>query len=197
MTELEELRLAYAECSRQRNELLTAHKRAALAAKEPTTETVTRDAALNTLAKLFHNGEEVEGDDGAAMMVDMSLWNEGVEALEFLVGDDEIEGLVAPQPEPKDYNPERDRNLDNADAGLFAAPKPEPMAWAWEETPYPPQEPPGYVLVPLEPTQAMIKAGRHALSEWLDDQAPLRERMYEDPFKSAWKEAIAAAQEKT
>ena len=88
MTELEELRLAYAECSRQRNELLTAHKRAA------------------------------------------------------------------------------------------------------------PQPPPDYVLVPLEPTQAMIKAGRHALSEWLDDQAPLRERMYEDPFKSAWKEAIAAAQEK-
>ena len=52
-----------------------------------------------------------------------------------------------------------------------------------------------YVLVPLEPTQAMIKAGRHALSEWLDDLAPLRERMYEDPFKSAWKEAIAAAHE--
>ena len=35
MTELEELRLAYAECSRQRNELLTAHKRAALAAPQP------------------------------------------------------------------------------------------------------------------------------------------------------------------
>ncbi len=29
MTELEELRLAYAECSRQRNELLTAHKHSA------------------------------------------------------------------------------------------------------------------------------------------------------------------------
>ena len=29
MTELEELRLAYAECSRQRNELLTAHKSSA------------------------------------------------------------------------------------------------------------------------------------------------------------------------
>lgn len=30
MTELEELRLAYAECSRQRNELLTAHKHSAV-----------------------------------------------------------------------------------------------------------------------------------------------------------------------
>jgi len=74
MTEIEELRLAYAECSRQRNELLTAHK---------------------------------------------------------------LRARAAPRLEPKDYNPERDRNLDNADAGLFAAPMPapsEPMAWMPIET---------------------------------------------------------------
>ena len=57
---------------------------------------VPADAALNTLAKMFHNGEEVEGDDGAAMMVDMALWNEGCEALESLIGDGNDETLASP-----------------------------------------------------------------------------------------------------
>lgn len=42
--------------------------------------------ALNTLAKLFHNGEEMEGEDGMVMIVDLVLWNEGYEALESLIG---------------------------------------------------------------------------------------------------------------
>ena len=62
--------------------------RAALAAQPA--EPVARDAALNTLAQVFHNGEEAEGDDGAVMMVDLALWNEGCEALESLVSEDEL-----------------------------------------------------------------------------------------------------------
>jgi hypothetical protein len=30
-----------------------------------------KDEVLNTLAKVFHNGEEMEGDDGAALVVEM------------------------------------------------------------------------------------------------------------------------------
>jgi hypothetical protein len=45
-----------------------------------------KDEALNTLAKVFHNGEEIEGEDGAVMVVDLVLWNEGCEALEELIG---------------------------------------------------------------------------------------------------------------
>lgn len=52
-------------------------------------------AALNTLARLFHSGEEIEGDDGAAMMVDMALWNEGCEALESLIGEGDDETLAS------------------------------------------------------------------------------------------------------
>lgn len=42
--------------------------------------------ALNTLCKMMHSGEEVEGDDGLAMLVPMDLWNEAQEAIELLVG---------------------------------------------------------------------------------------------------------------
>ena len=50
-----------------------------------------KDDALNTLAKVFHNGEEMEGDDGAVMVVDLALWNEGCEAIELLIGGEEDE----------------------------------------------------------------------------------------------------------
>lgn len=56
---------------------------------------VPTDAALNTLAKMFHHGEEIEGDDGAAMMVDMALWNEGLEAFESLIGEGDGETLAS------------------------------------------------------------------------------------------------------
>ena len=45
-----------------------------------------KDDALNTLAKVFHNGEEMEGEDGAVMVVDLALWNEGCDAIEALIG---------------------------------------------------------------------------------------------------------------
>lgn len=61
---------------------------------------VSNDATLNTLARLFHNGEEIEGDNGAAMMVDMSLWNEGCEALESILGDGDSETLASPAAPP-------------------------------------------------------------------------------------------------
>ena len=47
------------------------------------------DDALNTLCKMMHSGEEVEGDDGLAMLVPIDLWNEAQEAIELLVGEDD------------------------------------------------------------------------------------------------------------
>ena len=51
-----------------------------------------KDEALNSLAKLFHNSEEMEGEDGAVMVVDLDLWHEGCAAMEFLVGGEEDTG---------------------------------------------------------------------------------------------------------
>ena len=55
MTEIEELRLAYAECSRQRNELLTAHKRAALAAPQPEPRPVLTNERIESIWACFSN----------------------------------------------------------------------------------------------------------------------------------------------
>jgi len=51
-----------------------------------------KDEALNTLAKVFGHGEEMEGADGAVMVVDLALWNEGCEAIEALIGGEEDTG---------------------------------------------------------------------------------------------------------
>ena len=51
-----------------------------------------KDEALNSLAKLFHNSEEMEGEDGAVMVVDLDLWHEGCAAMEFLIGGEEDTG---------------------------------------------------------------------------------------------------------
>ena len=44
------------------------------------------DGALNTIAAMFHSGEEIEGPDGLAMMVDMSVWNDALDAFEGIIG---------------------------------------------------------------------------------------------------------------
>lgn len=54
----------------------------------PTAPTEPVADALNTLCKMLHSGEEVEGDDGLAMLVPIDLWNEAQEAIELLVGED-------------------------------------------------------------------------------------------------------------
>ena len=46
------------------------------------------DGALNTIAAMFHSGEEIEGPDGLAMMVDMSVWNDALDAFDEISGDD-------------------------------------------------------------------------------------------------------------
>ena len=46
-----------------------------------------KDEAINIIARVFHSGEEIEGPDGLAMMVDMTIWNDACEALEDIVGD--------------------------------------------------------------------------------------------------------------
>jgi len=70
-----------------------------------------KDDALNTLAKVFHNGEEMEGEDGAVMVVDLALWNEGCDAIEALIGgggdDDDAARLYAQRPESEANGVER------------------------------------------------------------------------------------------
>ena len=46
------------------------------------------DGALNTIATMFLSGEEIEGPDGLAMMVDMSVWNDALDAFEGIIGDE-------------------------------------------------------------------------------------------------------------
>ncbi len=46
------------------------------------------DGALNTIAVMFHSGEEIDGPDGLAMMVDMSVWNDALDAFEGIIGDE-------------------------------------------------------------------------------------------------------------
>ena len=59
--------------------------------------------------------------------------------------------------------------------------------------PAPAAVPPGYALVPIEPTPEICKIGGHVMSEWTDDSAPLRERTYALAFSDAYKAMIAAA----
>jgi len=83
---------------------------------QPASEPVARADALNTLCKMLHSGEEVEGDDGLAMLVPMDLWNEAQEAIESLVGEDD----ATPQPAAKQAEPvARDERAYNA--GFVAA----------------------------------------------------------------------------
>ena len=44
------------------------------------------EGALNTIAAMFHSGEEIEGPDGMAMMVDMSAWNDALDAFDEIIG---------------------------------------------------------------------------------------------------------------
>ncbi len=46
------------------------------------------DGALNTIAAMFHSAEEIKGPDGLAMMVDMSVWNDALDAFEEIIGDE-------------------------------------------------------------------------------------------------------------
>lgn len=48
-----------------------------------------------------HDGEEIEGPDGLAMMVDMSLWNDAVEALEEIIGGDDEDSSKAGDHAPR------------------------------------------------------------------------------------------------
>ena len=43
---------------------------------------------LRTIAAMFHSGEEIEGPDGLAMMVDMALWNDALDAFDEISGDE-------------------------------------------------------------------------------------------------------------
>ena len=47
-----------------------------------------------------------------------------------------------------------------------------------------------------KPTKAMLAKGAHALSEWLNDNAPIGESRYLEPARSAWKAMRAAEPER-
>lgn len=73
------------------------------------------DGALNTIAAMFHSGEEIEGPDGLAMMVDMSVWNAALDAFDELSGD-EMEPVLQPERVPlteaaRDVLTERQRQI--------------------------------------------------------------------------------------
>lgn len=53
--------------------------------------------------------------------------------------------------------------------------------------------PEGWKLVPVEPTEAMADVGQHTNSEWLNDDAPLGERMYRAPAEAVYKAMVQAA----
>lgn len=50
-----------------------------------------------------------------------------------------------------------------------------------------------WVLVPREPTEEMANAGAHCNSEWLNDGAPIGERMYRDPAMAVWRTMLRTA----
>jgi hypothetical protein len=101
------------------------HSRGHAATPQPASEPVARADALNTLCKMLHNGEEVEGDDGLAMLVPMDLWNEAQEAIESLVGEDDATPQpAAKQAEPHPFTP---TEVVNQKPG-FVSHKAEPVA---------------------------------------------------------------------
>lgn len=53
--------------------------------------------------------------------------------------------------------------------------------------------PKGWKLVPIEPTEAMKKAGGHANSEWLNYNAPINEGWYGQSMDSVYKAILDAA----
>lgn len=66
--------------------------------------------------------------------------------------------------------------------------------WTPLFAPPPPVQPPtGYKLVPVEPTPAMIKAGGHVNSEWLNDNAPIGEARYALPMGGVYTAMLNAA----
>lgn len=61
---------------------------AAKAVQQATAAQPPADGALNTIAAMFHSGEEIEGPDGLAVMVDMSVWNDALDAFDEISGDE-------------------------------------------------------------------------------------------------------------
>ncbi len=53
----------------------------------------------------------------------------------------------------------------------------------------------GFLRMPLKLTPEMAKAGGHANSEWLNDNAPIGEGRYAQPMESVYAAFIAAMQQ--
>lgn len=52
----------------------------------------------------------------------------------------------------------------------------------------------GFVMVPREPSEAMLDKGEFANSEWLNDNAPIGQRRYRDPAEAVYKAMLKAAE---
>ena len=59
----------------------------------------------------------------------------------------------------------------------------------------PDQVPPGYKLMPINPTQEMLNAGGHVSSEWFNDSAPIGEVRYVLSMKSVYEAMLAVSPE--
>lgn len=110
--------------------------RAALAQQDAQAASQPSSESLNAICKMFHHGEEVESDDGLAMLVPIDLWHDALEALEAMVGDDETD-YAAPTPPAQ--------HPDDAAVDAFAQAMKEKLAAArtkgrggWQDCP--PQE---------------------------------------------------------
>lgn len=97
-----------------------------------------------------------------------------------------VEGLSAEALERVESQVKRG-DMHGADAVMVAVADLKVALNAARSTP-----PVGWVLVPVEASQDMVKAGGHSNSEWLNDNAPLREHLYAMPMRSVWAAMIAA-----
>ena len=85
------------------------------------------DGALNTIAAMFHSGEEIEGPDGLAMMVDMSVWNDALDAFDEISGDDGSMNAAADAYEAE-YNAAQEARRAERDAEMRAEARMTPNA---------------------------------------------------------------------
>ena len=84
-------------------DVIEANRLLALIDASPKGDSEARDAALNTLAIMFHNSEEMEGPDGMAVSIDLALWHEALEAYEVLIdGYDEVTLATSAQAQASD-----------------------------------------------------------------------------------------------
>ena len=147
-----------------------------------------------TLERAIADYDSAAGNDGTLLS-----WNRARDNLLAL-----LRAALAAQPaEPVAWRwKERVNGMSDSDWTVTNVEPPDGVRVIAKEPlyaapPAPAAVPPGYALVPIEPTPEMCKIGGHVMSEWTDDSAPLRERTYAVAFADAYRAMIAAAGDNT